>query len=236
MPQSDRTDTSTQNPTQTPEHSDSSEHYEIDHFNIEVSQKYRDIYNQLKWPEKPDLAPFACAMKWYEELRSSLWNPKYLTVVDFTRPRSENRLYVINMDTKTVEHATRVWHWHNSWEWEWATSFSNTNGSEQSNLWFLTTSTQKEDNYSHTRRWLRMHWTDKDNQNNWNAANRWIFMHKWGDILYSQWCFVIPEDVSETVLNQVIWGSLLFAYAKSRDYFAQSNYFNTNSNWDVQIC
>lgn len=221
--------------SQTPEHSDNSEHYEIDHFNVDVSQKYREMYNQLKWPDKPDLVPFACAIKWYEEMKWNLWNPKYLTVVDFTKPRRKKRFYVINMDTNTVEHATRVWHWHNSWEWEWATSFSNTNGSEQSNLWFLTTSTEKEDNYKHTWTWLRMYWTEKDKQNNWNAASRWIFMHEWGDNLYSQWCFVLPNWISETILNKTIWGSLLFAYAKSKDYFKNSSYFSQKPNWDVIV-
>ena len=227
--------TVSQTVTQVSEHSDNSEHYEIDHFNVDVSQKYREMYNQLKWPDKPDLVPFACAMKWYEEMKWNLWNPKYLTVVDFTKPRRKKRFYVINMDTNTVEHATRVWHWHNSWEWEWATSFSNTNGSEQSNLWFLTTSTEKEDNYKHTWTWLRMYWTEKDKQNNWNAASRWIFMHEWGDNLYSQWCFVLPNWISETILNKTIWGSLLFAYAKSRDYFKNSSFFSQKPNWDVVV-
>lgn len=231
------TETTSNETMETTKVSDTSDHYEIDHFDINVSQKYRELYNKLKWPEKPDLAPFACAMKWYEELKWTLQNPEYLTVVDYTKPRSENRFYVINMDTNTVEHATRVWHWHNSWEWEWATSFSNINGSEQSNLWFLTTSAKRESNSNpnYHREWLRMYWTENSNN---NAASRWIFMHRgqknWS--LFSQWCFVLPDDVSETILNKVIWGSLLFSYAKSSDYFANSNHFNTDSNWDVSIC
>ncbi|MBO4517201.1 murein L,D-transpeptidase catalytic domain family protein [bacterium] len=35
-------------------------------------------------------------------------NPKYLTVVDFTKPNTQNRFYVINMNNNTVEYATTV--------------------------------------------------------------------------------------------------------------------------------
>lgn len=213
------------------------EHYEIDHFNIHISEKYRELYNNLRWLEKPDLEPFACAVKWYEELKWTLKNKKYLTVVDYTKPRSENRFYVINMETYKVEHATRVWHWHNSWEGEWATSFSNVNGSEKSSLWFLTTSLRRESNSNpnYRRQWLRMYWTESSNN---NAASRWIFMHRGqkNGSLYSQWCFVIPDDITETILNKVIWWSLLFSYAKSTNYFANSNHFITEPNWDVSIC
>lgn len=232
-----------QSTTTVPEHSDDSEHIELDHFNINVASKYREFYNKLKWKEKPDFLAFSCAKYWYDKLleRWELSNTKYLTVVDFTKPRSKKRFYVINMVTMTVEVATRVWHWHNSWKWEWAKSFSNTNGSEQSSLWFLTTATHREDNYKHTRSWLRMFWTEKDKKNNWNAAWRWIFMHKGaenpdkkGD-LFSQWCFVIPNNISETVLNKVGWWSLLFAFAKSKDYFEKSDYFEKLPNWDINI-
>lgn len=228
---------SPQTTTQISEYSDNSEHYEIDRFKIDVSREYRELYKQLKWSEKPDLVPFACALKWYKKMKWKLWNPKYLIVVDFTKPLRKKRFYVINTETRTVENATRVWHWHNSWKWEWATSFSNTNGSEQSNLWFLTTSAKRESNSNpnYHREWLRMYWTENSNN---NAASRWIFMHRgqknWS--LFSQWCFVIPDSVSEAILNKVIWGSLLFSYAKSRDYFANSNLFKTDSNWNVSIC
>ena len=224
------------------------EHKELDNFNINIAPEYYDTYKQLKiWEqasELPDLIPFSCALKWYNELCPTLWNNKYLTVVDYTKPKSQNRFFVINMSTKTVEHSIRVWHWHNSWEWQYANSFSNVNGSEQSCLGFMTTATQREDNSNPNYHWsgLRMSWTKKDINNNWNAAWRWIFMHRGGENrnnvakdLFSQWCFVIPDNTAETIIEKVRWWSLLFAYAKSKNYFNNSQYFDSAPNWDVIV-
>ena len=64
---------------------DDNQRYSIDQININISSKHQELYKQLKWRELPDLEPFACAMKWYEELKWSLKNPQYLTIVDFTK-------------------------------------------------------------------------------------------------------------------------------------------------------
>ena len=208
----------------------SKEHYELDQFNIDVSKEYKELYNQLTWKEKPDLEPFACAMKCYEEQKWFIKNTKYLTVVDFTKPNTENRFYVIDMEDNSVKYATTVWHWQWSWTWKWATSFSNITGSNQSSLWFFTISSTYENNTTRTRRWLRMFWTDKDKKNNGKAASRWIFMHPWTN--FSQWCFTLPKDKAQEIMEKVE-GWALFAYAKSKDYFTQSEYFKTTSSWDV---
>lgn len=202
--------------------------YSIDQFNINVSQEHRDIYNQLRWKEKPDLEPFACAMKWYEELRWSLKNPTYLTVVDFTKPNNQNRFYVINMTTKSVEYATTVWHWQWSWTWQFATSFSDVSWSYQSSLGFFRTPDALLKPTNRNRSWLLMNGIEDSND---SARSRWIYMHPGGKI--SQWCFTLPKDTSSEIMNKVKWDSLLFAYAKSKDYFAQSQYFSTSSAWDV---
>ena len=208
------------------------EHYELNEFNINVPEEYKELHNQLIWEEKPDLEAFACAVKCYEEQKSSLHNTKYLIVIDFTKPNTENRLYVINMDNKSVENATTVWHWQWSWRWRFATSFSNIRGSNQSSLWFFKISQSYENNTKKTRKWLRMYPTSEDKKNNGNAASRWIFLHPWTK--FSQWCFTIPEDNAQEIMEKVKgWG--LFAYAKSKDYFVKSEYFNTNSSWDVLL-
>ena len=184
------------------------------------------MYNQLKWVEKPDLEPFA--MKWYEEIKWSLKNPTYLTVVDFTKPNNKNRFYVINMNTKRVEYATIVWHWSGSWKWAYATDFSNINWSYQSSLWFFRTPDHTNKPSNRNRRGLLMKWIEWSNN---KAASRWIYMHPGWKI--SLWCFTIPNNESSEIMNKVKWDSLLFAYAKSKDYFSQSQYFNTSSTWDV---
>ena len=210
------------------EYTSSTTHYEIDRFNINVTQDHKEMYNQLKWVEKPDLEPFACAMKWYEKIKWSLRNPTYLTVVDFTKPNNKNRFYVINMNTKKVEYATTVWHWSGSWKWVYATDFSNINWSYQSSLWFFRTPDHINKPSNRNRKWLLMNWIEWSNN---KASSRWIYMHPgW---LISLWCFTLPQNKSTEIMNKVKWDSLLFAYAKSKDYFSQSQYFSTSTTWDV---
>lgn len=202
--------------------------YEIDRFNISVSAETMRLYTQLKWKEKPDLEPFACAMVWYEKLKNQLWNPTYLTVVDFTKSRRKKRFFVINMKTKTVEYATKVWHWKNSW-WDYASSFSDSAWSQKSSLGFYRT--PEKITKSHTKSWsgLWMNWIEESND---NAKNRWIYMHPWTET-WSQWCFTIPKGISTEIMEKLKWDSLVFAYAKSKNYFAQSNYFNPRADWSL---
>jgi hypothetical protein len=47
-------------------------------------------------------------MQGYNKNKNSLKNKRYLTVVDYSKPVSKNRLYVINMDTLTVENCIQT--------------------------------------------------------------------------------------------------------------------------------
>lgn len=174
-----------------------------------------DFYLQLWWAEKPDLNAFRYAMHAYLTLvddakgRASLKNKNYLTVVDFSKWRSKNRFYVINLFSKEVEYAVPVWHGKGSWEWEIPTSFSNNTWSLQSSLWAFKTPDQIVP-ASHNR-WmgLRLDWLEGLNN---NASDRGIFIH-YGEMEKSEWCFILPMDVKPMeIMEKLKGGSLLFAY------------------------
>jgi len=97
-----------------------------------------EIYKKLKWKEKPDPLPFYLAMQWYNKLKNSIWNRDHLTVIDYSKPPSKNRLYVINMKTLTVENCVKTWHGKNSWNMQETSRFSNKNGSKQTSIGFKT--------------------------------------------------------------------------------------------------
>lgn len=209
---------------------DSSESYEIDHLNFKVSSESKNIWENLKWKEKPDLEPFACALKAYNSVKKQgkINNPKYLTVVDFTKKKWKKRFFVINMENNTVEHAVKVWHWKNTWS-DRATEFSNKSWSKQSSLWWylLPDVITKSPNKSWS--WLRqITWLESSNS---NAAQRWIAVHPWWEN-GSEWCFTLPKDISKTIMEKIKW-SFLFAYAESKQYFAQSDYFQKNSDGSI---
>jgi len=105
------------------------------------------IYESLNWENIPDWESFLKAWK-VHKIAESEWrikNPKYLTVVDFTKNQiKDNRLFVINMDTNTVEYAEKCGHGQGSGWKEWATSFWNTSWSS---LWDIKWS----NSWRHTR-------------------------------------------------------------------------------------
>ncbi len=215
----------------------SSESYEIDHLNFVISQESKNIYNNLKWKEKPDLEPFACALKVYNTLKSQwkLKNDKYITVIDFTKNQKKSkRCFVINIQTNTVEHAEKCWHWSGSGNAEWATSFWNVSGSHKSSLWAYITADHSRSNTKGT--WHSNFWEWIEESNN-KSKKRWIaLLHPVKSLTYaswkptSDWCITIPgsQKKVDKILNKIEWWSLVFAYAKSENYFAQSQFFQKN--------
>ena len=217
----------------------SGQKYEIDHFNITASFEAREMWNKLKWKEKPDLEPFSCAMKAYKTEKANwhLKNTKYLTVVDFTKnQQTQNRFFVINLDNNTVEYAEKCWHGEWSGDAQWAKSFSNKSWSHQSSLWASITPDSSKSNTKNTWKWSFVKWQEKSNN-----ASRWIAIHPVKSLTYkswkptSEWCFTLPisQNKVDEILNKINWWSLVFAYAKSKDYFAQSNYFQQNADGSV---
>ena len=206
----------------------SSESFEIDHLNFSISPETKTIYENIRWKEKPDLEPFACALKVYNNVKWKIHNTKYLTVVDFTKKKWKKRFFVINMENNTVEHAVKVWHGKNTGG-ERAKQFSNKSWSKQSSLWWylLPDTITKSPNKSWS--WLRqITWLESSNS---NAAQRWIAVHPWWEN-GSEWCFTLPKDISKNIMEKIKWW-FLFAYAESKDYFAQSNYFKQNSDGSI---
>ena len=206
----------------------SSESFEIDHLNFSISPETKTIYENIRWKEKPDLEPFACALKVYNNVKWKIHNTKYLTVVDFTKKKWKKRFFVINMENNTVEHAVKVWHGKNTGG-ERAKQFSNRAWSNQSSLWWylLPDTITKSPNKSWS--WLRqITWLESSNS---NAAQRWIAVHPWWEN-GSEWCFTLPKDISKNIMEKIKWW-FLFAYAESKDYFAQSNYFKQNSDGSI---
>ena len=219
----------------------SGEIHELDKFDINVSAEAKKLWDGLKWKEKPAVEPFACAKKVYD-IEKSKWhikNTKYLTVVDFTKNQiKDNRLFVINLDTNTVEYAEKCGHGQGSGGKEWADSFWNKSWSNKSSLWALVTADGSKWNGKHTRMWNKPKWLEDCND---KSADRGIFIHPVKSEVYaswkptSQWCFTIEGSQSYVngILDKIQWWSLLFSYAKSKDYFEQSDYFKVNSDGSV---
>lgn len=145
-----------------------------------------------------------------------------ITLIDFTKPSTENRLFVLDMKAKRVLFSTLVAHGKNSGE-KYATSFSNKNNSLQSSLGFyLTENTyQGKNGYSLILNGLEKGIND-------HARERAIVVHgaaysnpsviKSGRLGRSFGCPALPQNISRPVINTIKDGSLLFIYADNETY------------------
>lgn len=193
-----------------------------------IKETIRHYYDSLKWDEKPDWEPFFYTMVARGRIQTGgLLKPPYICVVDFSKPNTQNRLFVINLKTLEVENAICVWHWKKSWEWGEATQFSNEKWSMKSSLGAFLTQGKLKYNSKWTRKWLRLQWWE---DSNYRAGARWIYMHPAG-VNQSEWCFTIPykEDKQEVydILKKIEWRTLVYSYY-SEDFVKDSWITNPN--------
>jgi len=146
------------------------------------------------------------------DVRSSL-----LTVIDYTRPSWQPRLWVFDTAMPRLLFTDRVAHGANSGE-AWAQHFSNRVGSRQTSLGlFLTGDPYVGDNgYS-----LRLHGLDRDL--NSHAYDRAVVMHgapyvsdafvrAHGRIGRSWGCPAVSKELARPLIDTIRGGSLLYAY------------------------
>lgn len=183
-----------------------------------VREKIHGYYDALQWDEKPDFEPFFYAMVAYGRLHEfNRFKSPYIWVVDFSKPNTQHRFFIINLYTLQVENALFTWHWVNSWKGEIPTQFSNEKWSLQSSLWAFLTCWELESNKKWSWKWLRLRWQE---HTDFRARSRWIFIHP-GGVDQSEGCFTIPyeHDKQEVydVIKKLEWNCLVYAYHSEDD-------------------
>ncbi|MEP7012967.1 MAG: murein L,D-transpeptidase catalytic domain family protein [Acidobacteriota bacterium] len=156
-------------------------------------------------------------------------NPKLLTVIDYSRPSTEPRLFVLDRTTGTVLRKELVAHGQGTGE-NYATAFSNDEGSHQSSLGlFLTEDTYLGSNgYSLRLRGLEPGVNDR-------AEERAIVMHgapyvsaefarQHGRLGRSWGCPALSQEVAHEVIDQIQGGSLVFAYYPDYRWLGSSRF------------
>ena len=146
---------------------------------------------------------------------------------------TEKRLFVFDMKKQKLLFASVVSHGKNSGE-NYATSFSNEYGSYKSSLGFYLTGTtyQGKNGYSLILDGLEKGVNDK-------ARERAIVMHgaayadpavasRGGRLGRSFGCPAVPQKLSRPIIDAIKGGSVMFIYAGTPDYLAQSSILNDN--------
>lgn len=142
-----------------------------------------------------------------------------LTLIDFTKPSTEERLYMIDMKSRKLMLTSLVAHGRNSGG-NYATSFSNQSGSYKSSLGFYLTSTTYNGKNGYS---LILDGLDKGVND--NARARAIVVHgapyanpsviaRGGRLGRSLGCPALPEKNSRQIIDLIKGGSVLFIYGR----------------------
>ena len=91
----------------------------------------RTCYVNCDLEGKLDFQIFAYAMESLEEMEYS--NESIVTIIDFSKPSTEKRLFILDLEKQKILYHTYVAHGKNTGQ-NMATKFSNTKGSNQSSL------------------------------------------------------------------------------------------------------
>ncbi len=145
-------------------------------------------------------------------------NPNVLTVIDYSLPSTEKRLWVLDLKSNKVLMNTLVAHGHNSGD-VYANQFSNSPESRKTSLGVYTTADLPF--YGKHGRALKVYGLEQGI--NSNAYNRAIEIHgaqyvsdsaaSNGRIGRTFGCFGMSPDKVQTMISYTQGGSVLFAYA-----------------------
>ncbi len=177
---------------------------------------------------------FDYAVKGYENLKKQgrLHNENILSIIDFSKPSSQKRLFVLDVNSFKILFNTYVAHGRNTGE-AYANKFSNKPDSYQSSLGFYLT----EGTYN-GKNGFSMQLEGMEYGINNRAEERAIVVHgapyvsedfikSRGYIGRSHGCPALPEKLNKPIIEKIKNGSCLFIYSNDKNYLQQSKILNS---------
>lgn len=194
------------------------------------TDKVAELYRSMQLEGVVNWKAFRQAVAGYEKIEGR--KRDILTLIDFSKPSTEERLYVFDMKKHRLLFSSVVSHGKNSGN-NYATSFSNEYGSYKSSLGFyLTESTyQGKNGYSLILNGLEKGINDR-------ARERAIVVHgaayadpsvvaRGGRLGRSFGCPALPPKLSHPIIDAIKGGSVMYIYADASDYLAHSTILET---------
>jgi hypothetical protein len=185
----------------------------------------RNLYNALLLTGKLRYDIFRKAVNGHQ--RIGFLKSDIITIIDYTRPSAEKRLFVIDLKNRRLLHHTHVTHGMNS-GFIHARNFSNALGSKQSSLGFFKTAETYFGKYGYS---LRLDGLEPGIND--LARKRDIVIHgapyanpaniaRYGYLGTSWGCPALPEDTTVSIINTIKEGTCLYIYADDKTYLSQS--------------
>jgi len=194
------------------------------------------LLNELSLNQNPSLPSeeaFSLALRGMESLKKQpdLIKKEILTVIDFSLPSTEKRMWIIDLQNKKVLFNDYVAHGRNSGNAR-AGLFSNASGSYQSSIGFYVTGDTYQGKHG-----LSLYLDGMDKDFNCNARSRAIVMHgadyvspnfitQTGRLGRSLGCPAVSVDIHEKVIQTIKGGSAMFIYYPDPVFLEKSEILN----------
>ncbi len=188
-------------------------------FTKENNQFYaKNLYNEMKLNGLINYQAFSQAIDGFNKTKNKEKN--ILTIVDFSLPSTEKRMFVLDLDKKAILLQSYVAHGKNTGDL-YAKSFSNKSNSNKSSVGlFLTEGSYNGRNgYS-----LRLNGLEKGVNDNAKKRNIVVhgadyanpkFIETSGRLGRSLGCFAVPESVNAEIINTIKGKSILYVYSNA---------------------
>jgi len=190
-------------------------------------------HRQNAFIPKPEREILSFAVKGYIRLKDEgkIKNNRPLTVIDFSRPSSEKRIWIIDVEEGVILHHGYVSHGRNSGELM-AKKFSNLSSSHMSSLGFYLTGETYQGKHGYS---LRLDGLEKGFND--KARERAIVIHgadyateqvvkSSGRLGRSLGCPALPHSEARQVIDLIKDQSCLFIYGNDQNYLQKSGFLN----------
>jgi len=194
----------------------------------QVENKIKSIYENAKLAKVLSFDFFRMAMIGFYNM-DGLKKSDKIVLIDFSKPSTKERFYVVNLEKKELLYKCLVAHGKNSGATT-PSDFSNTPESKKSSLGFFLTAETYNGKHGFS---LKLDGIEKGI--NHNARKRAIVIHsanyvsaeyvkKNGALGRSWGCPALPVELSTEIIKLIANGTCMFIYANDSDYLKESKY------------
>ena len=195
-------------------------------FNLDIKKKFSDLeiktmYRDLSLNDKVSFSCFNNAIHGLEKIEDleifDNSNNNLLVVVDYTKPSTEERLFIIDLRKKQLLISSLVTHGRGTGDL-YATNFYNKNNSYSTSSGFYLTGNIYNGKHGES---LVLYGLEKGKND--NAKKRTIVMHsayyankafaeKYGRLGRSKGCLALPTDLNSKIINLISDGVVLYVH------------------------
>lgn len=192
------------------------------------SLNIKDLYAKIHLKEKINFETFKYAIEGYEKIKEKK-KTNILTIIDYAKPSTEQRFFVLDIEKKVLLYETYVAHGMNTGN-IFAEKFSNVVDSRKSSIGFFLT----DETYTGSKGYsLRLNGLEKGIND--NARKRAIVIHSapyvdpsyiksTGRLGRSWGCPALPESLTSVIIDTIKNGSVLFVNGNDSNYIKRSKF------------